>query len=71
MPKEKINTYITGQGILQFGDRVSCSARGRTRRQAEVRVLKKQNTQNSNPGPRAIHLLLMVNDFSLNYDTRN
>lgn len=71
MPKEKRNTYITGQGILQFGNRVSCSARGRTRWQAEVRVLKNQEIQNSNPGPRATHLLPMVNAFSLNHDTRN
>lgn len=42
--QKKKNTYITGQGILQFRDRVSCSARGGTRWQAEVRVLKKQNT---------------------------
>lgn len=51
--QKRRNTYITGQGILQFSDGVSCSARGRTRRQAEVRVLKNQNTQHSNPGPRA------------------
>lgn len=69
--EKKRNTYITGQGILQFGDRVSCSARSRTRWQAEVRVLKKQNTQNSNRGLRATHLLLMVYEFSLNHDTRN